>query len=488
MSDPLALVPLAAGAYGGRVDDLEARQLVAAGLTLLARCAPLVRALAGRRSAILLPTCPAYLVALAASEGRGAALLNPVATAHELSYQLEDADVGAVFTNRALALRLPASMPRVILDDAPRSATFIREGGEHEVDLGSHAGLELSGDPETSGRDEEVVIVHTSAMAGFPLGAILTHRNLLVNARSTIEAGRLTSADHALSVLPSSHLFGLTVTVLAPLLAGGRVTTMDRFNPVRAIELLENGGITMLVGVPAVFAGLVTALERRGEGLVAALERRGAGLSGGSLRLCICGGAPLDPRLQERWHQLTGVELRQGYGLTEAGPVCLFNRVDQENRRGALGVVFPGVRVTIRDPGSSTEMPRGITGEICVSGNNVFAGYVAGGEHGLKRQGEWLHTGDLGEMDDDGVVTFRGVLKAMFTRNGFNIYPRELERVILDLPGVRSAMVRAIPHPVREHDIAIDVIGDTTVDDVRRWCEERLAGYKQPSEIQVIPG
>lgn len=475
MSDPLALVPLAAGAYGGRVDDFEARQLVAAGLTLLARSAPLVRALAGRRSAILLPTSPAYLVALAASEGRGAALLNPVSTAHELSYQLDDAGVGTVFTNRALASRLPASMPRVILDDAPRSATFIREGGEHEVDLGSHSGLELSGDPDVPGRDEEAVIVYTSAMAGFPLGAILTHRSLLANARATIEAGGLTSADHALSVLPSSHLFGLTVTVLAPLLAGGRVTTMDRFNPVRAIELIESGGITMLVGVPAVYAGLLTALERRG-----------AGLSGGSLRLCICGGAPLDPRLQERWHQLTGVELRQGYGLTEAGPVCLFNRMDQPNRRGVLGIAFPGVRITIRDPGAGTEMPRGTTGEICVAGESVFAGYVAGGERGLQRRGEWLHTGDLGEMDHAGAVIFRGVLKAMFTRNGFNIYPREVERVILALPGVRSAMVRAVPHPVREHDIAIDVIGSTTVDDVRRWCEERLAGYKQPSEIQVI--
>ncbi len=475
MSDPLALVPLAAGAYGGRVDDFEARQLVAAGLTLLARCAPLVRALSGRRSAILLPTCPAYLVALAASEGRGATLLNPVCTAHELKYQLEDTGVGAVFTNRALSFRLPASMPRVVLDDAPQSATFIREGGEHEVDLGSHVGFDLSGDPDVPGRDEEAVIVHTSAMAGLPLGAILTHRSMLANVRATIAAGGLTSADHALSVLPLSHLFGLAVTVLAPLLAGGRVTTMDRFNPMRAIELLENGGITMLVGVPAVYTGLITAFERRAAGLRAA-----------SLRLSICGGAPLDPRLQGRWNEMTGVELRQGYGLTEAGPVCLFNRIDQPNRRGTLGVAFPDVRVTIRDPGASTEMPRGTTGEICVAGESVFAGYVAGGDGGLQRRGEWLHTGDLGEMDHDGVVTFRGVLKPMFTRNGFNIFPRELERAVLALPGVRSAMVRAIPHPVREHDIAIDVIGETTVDDVRRWCEERLAGYKQPSEIQVI--
>jgi long-chain acyl-CoA synthetase len=478
VSDPLALVPLAAGAHGGRVDGLEAGQMVAAGLMLLARCAPLVRALSGRRSAVLLPTSAACLTALAASEGRGAVLLNPLATSHEIAWQLEDSGVGAVFTIRPLASRLPTNMVRVLLDEAPRSATVAAHGNERHVDLGSHIGLELAGNPGVPGRDEEAVIVYTSAMAGVPLGAILTHRNLLANARSTIEAGQLNSRDHALAVLPASHLFGLTVTMLAPLLAGGQVTTMERFNPVRTLELLEHGGISMLVGVPAVFAGLLAALERRGTGLDATAS---------TLRLCICGGAPLAPHLQQRWEDFTGVPLRQGYGLTEAGPVCLFNRVDHPNRPGALGRPMPGVRVTIRDPGSSEEMPLETTGEISVAGENVFAGYVSGAEHGLRMHGEWLHTGDLGEADADGVVAFRGWRKAMFTRNGFNIYPRELERVVRELDGARAVTVRAIPHPAREHDIALDVIGTVEAEEVRRWCEERLSSYKQPSEIQIIP-
>jgi long-chain acyl-CoA synthetase len=478
VSDPLALVPLAAGAHGGRIDGVETRQLIAAGLTLLARCAPLVRALSGRRSAVLLPASAAYLTALAASEGRGAVLLNPLATSHEIVWQLEDAGVGAVFTIRPLASRLPAKMARVLLDDAPRSATFAHGENERQVDLGSHAGLELAGDPDVPGRGEEAVIVYTSAMAGVPLGAILTHRNLLANARSTIEAGQLSTHDHALAVLPASHLFGLTVTLLAPLLAGGQVTTMERFNPVRALELLDCGGITMLVGVPAVFAGLLAALDRRGGGL---------DTNASTLRLCICGGAPLAPQLQERWEEMTGVALRQGYGLTEAGPVCLFNRVDHPNRPGALGMPMPGVRVTIRDPGSSEEVPPGTTGEISVAGENVFAGYVSGGTDGLRMHGEWLHTGDLGEANANGVVVFRGWQKAMFTRNGFNIYPRELERAVRGLEGVRAVTVRAIPHPAREHDIALDVVGTVEVEEVRRWCEERLSSYKQPSEIRIIP-
>ncbi|MDE3127457.1 MAG: AMP-binding protein, partial [Gemmatimonadota bacterium] len=305
MSDPLALLPLAAAAGGGSINEIPATRLVAAGLTLLQRCAPLVRALDGRRSAILLPAGPAFLTALAASDGRGAVLINPLAAPAEIAMQLADANVGAVFTVAPLAARLPAGVPRVLLDDAPRAARYAAGGDSREVDLGSHHGLALEGAPGAEGRDEEAAIVYTSAMAGRPLGAILTHRNLLANAWSTVKAVQQSADHHVLALLPFAHLFGLTVTGIAPLLAGARVTTMDRFNPARAAELLAAGGVTEVVGVPAIFAVLLAAVERRRAGV-------------GALRVCICGGAPLAPELQERWFDVTGVELRQGYGLTEA--------------------------------------------------------------------------------------------------------------------------------------------------------------------------
>jgi long-chain acyl-CoA synthetase len=131
---------------------------------------------------------------------------------------------------------------------------------------------------------------------------VLTHRNLIANGRATVEAGAYTPLDHSLAVLPFSHLFGLVVSGVAPLLAGGRVTTMERFNPIKAADLVVRDGVTAIVGVPAVFAALLQAVERRG------------GLAGNALRVCICGGAPLAPELQERWHAATGAELRQGTG------------------------------------------------------------------------------------------------------------------------------------------------------------------------------
>ena len=484
MSDPLSLLPLAIAAGGGRVNELEAQQLVAAGLTLLQRSAPLVRALAGRRSAILLPTSPAFLTALAASEGRGAVLVNPLAAAPEIAFQCADANVGAIFTTTAFAPRVPAGLPVVLLDDVPRTASVVADGVARRVDLGSHHGLALEGERDAPGRDEEAAIVYTSAMRGTPLGAVLTHANLLANARSTVSAVGNTADDHVLALLPFSHLFGLTVTASAPLLAGARVTTLERFHPGRAAELLA-AGITEVVGVPAVFHAMLQIIERRG-----------IDLRGGALRVCICGGAELPRELQDRWADATGVELRQGYGLTEAGPVCLFNRVDRPNARGTLGVAYPGVDVGIfppapwssgAPPAGGAPLPEGTEGEICVRGANVFRGYLRGDDAGLPRRGEWLYTGDRGARAPDGTVSFRGLLKPMFTRNGFNIYPREIEAAVAELPGVGSAAVSALPDPAHENGIALAATGSVGEPALRAWCDERLSAYKQPTTITVAP-
>jgi long-chain acyl-CoA synthetase len=484
---PFSLLPLSLAAHGGRVDGHESQQLVAAGLTLLQRSAPLVRALSGKRAAILLPTSPAYFVALAACEGRGVVLINPLASPFEISYQIADAGVGAVFTTSALSRRLPADVARVHLDEAPRRAQVVVNGSVREVDLGSHVGLSLEGDSDVAGSDDEAVIVYTSAMAGRPLGVILSHANLLANARSTIAATDQQPDDRVLALLPFSHLFGLTVTGSAPLLAGASIVTMPRFTPARAAELIALGEVTEVVGVPAVFRALISALEKRGGA---------SGSSGGALRLCICGGSPLPVELQSRWFDATGTELRQGYGLTETGPVCLFNRVDRPNMRGTLGVPLTGVDVELHAPmqwtaagvqaptsdddGAATE------GEICVRGENVFRGYVGSASGGLAIRDGWLHTGDLGRRNADGTFEFTNVVKPMFTRHGFNIYPREIETAVAAMPGVDSVAVREQPVEDDEPEIVVEVSGAVDSEAVKRWCTERLSAYKQPTIISVL--
>jgi long-chain acyl-CoA synthetase len=155
--------------------------------------------------------------------------------------------------------------------------------------------------------------------------------------------------------------------------------------------------------------------------------------------------------------------------------------------------IFPPVTWT--EPGHArgaqastlvTPLPDGDGGEICVRGANVSPGYLHDGDAGLSRRDGWLCTGDAGRRNPDGTVTFLGVLKPMFTRNGFNIYPREVERVVCELPGVQRAEVAPIPEPTRENDILLRVTGNVRTQDVERWCEQRLSAYKQPSVIELV--
>lgn len=303
MSNPLALLPLALAAGGGRIGaagaevDYEVQQLVAAGVTLLQRSAPLVRALNGRRSAILLPTSPAFIAALAASEGRAAVLLDPHGAPAEIAYQCDDAGVGAVFTTSALASRAPDGMPVVLLDDAPRSAQMHFDGRTRSVDLGSHFGLSLEGERDAAGREEAAVIVYPSEAHGGAASTTLTHRDLIANARSTRDALGISTEDHVLAMLPFAQPIGLTVGGSAPLLSGARVTAIERVHAADAAKLLT-GDITIVVAAPDAF-----------QVLLAAIGRGTVSVRAGALRLCVCGGA-VSVELQERWHDATGVELR----------------------------------------------------------------------------------------------------------------------------------------------------------------------------------
>ncbi len=250
---------------------------------------------------------------------------------------------------------------------------------------------------------------------------------------------------------------------------------MERLNPSAALDLLANG-VTHVAGVPSIYLALL-----------AAMEKRGVQLQGSALKLCIAGGAVVPIELQDRWATATGVELRQGYGLTEAAPVCLFNWLSAPNVRGSLGTSIPGVDVVVMDPTGTDPLPDGEVGEICVRGGNVSRGYV-GGAAGLRLRGEWLSTGDAGMRDATGHFRFRGLIKPMFTRNGFNIYPREIERVVGEMTGVVRASVTAVPNATKENDIVLHVAGDVSVEEVKRWCAERLALYKQPAVIDVSAG
>lgn len=213
--DPLSLVPYAIAAGGGHLEDVEASRLVTAGLTLLQRSAPLVRALTGRSAAVHLPDGAATLIGLSAAEGRAAHLL-PIGTPAAVVASLAEAgEIGAVFTVRSWATELPGDVTQVLLDEAPWYAE-IRSGDRvQRVDLGTHHGVELIGDTATPGREEPFVIIG---------GETLTHATVLREARAAVEAHGLTPVHATKALRPFSTRDGLIHSLIAPLLAGGRVT------------------------------------------------------------------------------------------------------------------------------------------------------------------------------------------------------------------------------------------------------------------------
>ena len=428
------------------------------------------RGVRGERIGLLLPNLPEFPAAFfgALHAGASVVMLNPLYSPREVREYLGGSGARIVLTTAALLPLLPGDAEAVLVEDV--AAEPLEDADP--VDGPAH----LPALDETS--DSEAVVIYTSAMDGWARGARLTHRNLAANLLSTHEAMQVGPGDRVIALLPLIHAFGLTVTLNAPLSRGASVIPVERFHPVRLLDLLESSGATVLCGVPAMFTALLAAAERRGPPAHA-------------LRLALCGGAPLPDDVPARWEELFGLPLREGYGITEASPVCLFNRMDRPNRPGTMGVAFPGVDVTLRDPRGQV-VARGETGEVCVAGANVFAGYVGDdGRDPAVFHSDAFRTGDLGVADGDGAVRFRGCLKEMFTRSGFNIYPRELERVVQEDPRVFRAVVTALPDPAKENEIAASVVpapgAELDEEDVRQICRDGLAAYKQPGRISIEP-
>lgn len=418
---------------------------------------------AGGRVGVLLPNVSAFPIVFygVLRAGGSAVLLNPLYSPREIAEYLADAGVEVVVTIEALEHLIPAGARLLVVDPAECG---IGDGGEAPPPFRPAA-------PEA-----EAVVIYTAASGGWARGARLTHRSLGSNLLGVVEAMQLQPEDRVFALLPFVHAFGLTVTLTAPLSVGATVVPVERFHATRSVEQLEASEATVVCGVPALYAGLIAAAERRG----VPIHR---------LRVAICGGAPLRAEITRRWEDTFGLPLREGYGLTECSPVCLFNRVDQPNRPGTLGFPLSGVEVSLRDPRGAI-VPRGASGEICVAGANVFAGYV--GEDGRDPTAFWgdaFRTGDLGSQDEEGAFVFRGVCKPMFTRNGYNIYPREIERLLEEDPRIAQASVTALPDPAKENEIEVTVVPapGAALDEagVREICRVGLAAYKQPGTVVI---
>ena len=322
------------------------------------------------------------------------------------------------------------------------------------------------------------MILYTSGTTGKPKGAELTHSNLFVNCAVVVPKLIPIPPDQhiALATLPLFHSFGQTAIQNATIANGGTFTLLPRFSPAEAFEIMQRDRVTLFAGVPTMYFAL--------------LHHEGAPARVPSLRWCLAGGAPLPVEVMKAFEEKFGVEILEGYGLSETSPVASFNMPGRTRTPGSIGYPVWGVEMAILDD-KDRPLPDGERGEIAIRGHNIMKGYWKRPEATAEtmRSG-WFHSGDIGIRDPNGSYRIVDRVKDMIIRGGFNVYPREVEEVLYAHPAIVEAAVIGIPHPSHGEEVKAVVAlakGQTaTADEIIAWCKERLAAYKYPRIVEFV--
>jgi fatty-acyl-CoA synthase len=417
----------------------------------------------GDRVAALADNCPGYVTLFFACARAGLVLtpLNWRLATPELAYQLEHSGASLLVTStgrRAQAERALASL------SSPPPVRDIDTPG-----AGGRVGL-----PDVRD-DDPLLLCYTSGTSGRPKGALLTHANCFWTNLSIDHVMDVTTFDVVLQVLPQFHVGGWNVQPLLAWWKGARVVLEPTFDAGRALALIEQRRVTTMMGVPATY-------------LFMAQHPAFPTTDLSSLRTAVVGGAPMPEALLRAW-MARGVDLVQGYGLTEAAPnVLALPSEYAADRLGFAGKAYPHVEVAIAD-GDGSLLEGEATGELLVRGPNVFAGYWRDSTATAEAmRGGWLHTGDIAERDAQGFHRIRGRLKDMYISGGENVYPAEVEATLMEHPAVVEAAVVAVPHD-RWGEAGVAVVAvraPVDPDALVAWCGERLARFKVPCDVRFV--
>jgi len=448
----------------------------------------------GDRVALTCPNLPYFPVIYYGILKAGGVVvpLNVLNKGREVAYYLDDADAKAYFCFQGTpdlpmaeegyaGLRQASADPAFVLVTADPAAPSPIEGART---LGQ-ALKDMSPVFESAVVDETdtAVILYTSGTTGQPKGAELSHSNLVLNALTNNRLfGSTPGTDVHLVTLPLFHSFGSTVQMNAGFSMGATLVLLPRFDAAAAIALLQAEDVTFFAGVPTMWWGLLGALTEDVD-----VER-----IAGNLRIGVSGGASLPVEIIKDVKEKLGVTILEGYGLSETSPVATFSDPDRDPRPGSIGIPIWGVECKlIADDWSEVEGSDAI-GEIAIRGHNIMKGYLnrpdATAE--VMRDG-WFRTGDLARRDEDGFYYIVDRSKDMIIRGGYNVYPREVEEVLMTHPDVSLAAVVGVPHESHGEEIKAFVIlneGATiTEEELVAWGKEQMASYKYPRLVAFVP-
>ena len=455
------------------------------------------------RVAFLLPNCPQLVMTYHAALRLGAVAvpLNPLLSPKELNYQLTDSGARWLVALDHLLpkveeTRAKANLTQVIVtgqaDYLPWPSNWLyplkarRQGWAtgYKSAPGRLAWRELLHsrpleDPPLAEPGDVAVLLYTGGTTGVPKAAALTHRNLLANvAQINAWLPQVRYGEERLvGLLPFSHSFGLTVCLNWPISQGALIIVLPRFEMQMFFKAMKKHRPTMLPGVPTIFVALINHPEITRYDLT-------------SLWACISGSAPLPLEVRERFEALTDCRILEGYGLTEAGPVTHINPIEGRRPPGSIGLPLPGTAVKIMDQETGTqEVPPGEVGELVLQGPQVMQGYWQKQEEtALALRNGWLYTGDLARMEADGYFYIVERKKDMIISGGYNIYPREVEEVLYQHPGVKEAVALGWPDAYRGEVVKVVIVPregfNLTPEEIQVFCQSQLAVYKVPKIIE----
>lgn len=419
----------------------------------------------GDRVAVWLKNCPEYIPAVYGILQAGGVVvpINNFLKPAEVAYILNDAGADLIITDAALEEALPQLRASRAQLQSVRVEDLLQDGVGDPVH------------PAERNESDLAVIIYTSGTTGRPKGAMLSHGNLLHNVESCRLVLRCVENDRLAILLPMFHSYMLCVGVFLPLIVGASIVLIRSVHPPRNVlqEIITHKA-TILPAIPQFFRGMVQAQ------IPVALP----------LRMAISGAAPLPAQVLKEFSEKFPFPLLEGYGLSEASPVVTKNPLDGVRKAGSIGLPIPNVEVSIQDD-IGNFLPAGEIGEVCVRGGNVMMGYwnLPAETREVMRNG-WLLTGDVGYRDADGYYYITDRKKDMLLVNGINVYPREVEEVLYQFPGVKEVSVIGISDPRRgEQPLAFVAAADGTTLEERallQFAKDRLADYKVPRRVIFV--
>ena len=424
----------------------------------------------GDRVGMMLPNVPYFPVCYYGILRAGAIVvpMNVLLKKREVGYYLADPEARLL-----IAWDDFAEAAETGAEEAGAECLLVKPG-EFENQVGAAAAVT---DVADTGDGATAVILYTSGTTGQPKGAELSNANLIRNAQATRGLFGLGSEAIVLGALPLFHTFGQTCAMNATLGGGGTLTLIPRFDPAKALEIIQRDAVNVFQGVPTMY-GAMLHLDNRDD----------YDLS--TLKVCASGGSAMPVELMRGFEEAFGCKVLEGYGLSESSPVASFNHADRERKPGSIGTPIEGVEMKVIDD-DGNDVAQGDVGEIVIKGHNVMNGYWKREDATAETIVDgWLHTGDLGKVDEDGYFFIVDRKKEMIIRGGYNVYPREIEEVLYEHPDVREAAVLGIPSDEYGEEVAAAVAlkdgASATPEELRSYLKEQVAGYKYPRKVWLV--